>query len=316
MKILANDGISQNGITALEKAEFEVLTTTVAQEQLASFINEHNVDALLVRSATKVRKELIDTCPGLKLIGRGGVGLDNIDVAYAKSKGLHVINTPAASSDSVAELVFAHLFGGIRFLYDANRNMPLEGDSNFKELKKSYSKGAELRGKTMGIFGFGKIGQATARLAIGAGMKILYCDPEVEESQIALSFYDGQQVTFSLKSSNKDQVLKQADYISLHIPEQQNYVLGKSEFSKMKKGVGIINAARGGVLDEVALVAALEDGTVSFAGLDVFESEPHPEIKILMHPNISLSPHIGAATLEAQQRIGLELADQIVSLLK
>ena len=316
MKILANDGISQNGITALEKAEFEVLTTTVAQEQLASFINEHNVDALLVRSATKVRKELIDTCPGLKLIGRGGVGLDNIDVAYAKSKGLHVINTPAASSDSVAELVFAHLFGGIRFLYDANRNMPLEGDSNFKELKKSYSKGAELRGKTMGIFGFGKIGQATARLAIGAGMKILYCDPEVEESQIALSFYDGQQVTFNLKSSNKDQVLKQSDYISLHIPEQQNYVLGKSEFSKMKKGVGIINAARGGVLDEVALVAALEDGTVSFAGLDVFESEPHPEIKILMHPNISLSPHIGAATLEAQQRIGLELADQIVSLLK
>ena len=316
MKILANDGISQNGITALEKAEFEVLTTTVAQEQLATFINEHNVDALLVRSATKVRKELIDTCPGLKLIGRGGVGLDNIDVAYAKSKGLHVINTPAASSDSVAELVFAHLFGGIRFLYDANRNMPLEGDSNFKELKKSYSKGAELRGKTMGIFGFGKIGQATARLAIGAGMKILYCDPEVEKSQIALSFYDGQQVTFNLKSSNKDQVLKQSDYISLHIPEQQNYVLGKSEFSKMKKGVGIINAARGGVLDEVALVAALEDGTVSFAGLDVFESEPHPEIKILMHPNISLSPHIGAATLEAQQRIGLELADQIVSLLK
>ncbi len=316
MKILANDGISQNGITALEKAGFEVLTTTVAQEQLATFIKDNKVDALLVRSATKVRKELIDACPGLKLIGRGGVGMDNIDVDYARSKGLHVINTPAASSDSVAELVFAHLYGGIRFLYDANRNMPLEGDSNFKGLKKSYSKGMELRGKTMGIFGFGKIGQATARLAIGAGMKILYCDPEVEESQIGLSFYDGQEVTFNLKSSGKDQVLQQADYISLHIPEQQNYVLGKSEFSKMKKGVGIINAARGGVLDEVALVAALEDGTVSFAGLDVFESEPQPELKILMHPNISLSPHIGAATLEAQERIGLELADQIVSLLK
>lgn len=316
MRILANDGISQNGVAALEKAGFEVLTTTVAQEQLATFIKDNKVDALLVRSATKVRKDLIDACPGLKLIGRGGVGMDNIDVDYARSKGLHVINTPAASSDSVAELVFAHLYGGIRFLYDANRNMPLEGDSNFKELKKSYSKGMELRGKTMGIFGFGKIGQATARLAIGAGMKILYCDPEVEESQIGLSFYDGQEVTFNLKSSGKDQVLQQADYISLHIPEQQNYVLGKSEFSKMKKGVGIINAARGGVLDEVALVAALEDGTVSFAGLDVFESEPQPEIKILMHPNISLSPHIGAATLEAQERIGLELADQIVSLLK
>jgi D-3-phosphoglycerate dehydrogenase len=315
MKILANDGISQNGVTLLEKAGFEVLTTTVAQEQLANFITEHKVDVLLVRSATKARKDLIDSCPSLKLIGRGGVGMDNIDVDYAKSKGIHVINTPAASAASVAELVFAHLFGGVRFLYDANRNMPLEGDSNFKQLKKSYSKGTELRGRTLGIFGFGNIGQATAKLAIGAGMKVLYCDPEVEEAIIALTFFDGRTIEFKLESSDKKEVLKQADYISLHIPEQQNYVLGKSEFEQMKKGVGIINTARGGVLDEVALVAALEDGTVAFAGLDVYESEPNPEIKILMHPNISLSPHIGAATLEAQERIGQELAERIISLL-
>ena len=315
MKILANDGISQNGIAILEKAGFEVLTTTVAQEQLGSYIKENKIDALLVRSATKVRKELIDTCPSLKLIGRGGVGMDNIDVDYAKSKGIHVINTPAASAESVAELVFAHLFGGVRFLYDANRNMPLEGDSNFKQLKKSYSKGTELRGRTLGIFGFGNIGQATAKLALGAGMKVLYCDPEVDEAAISLSFFDGQKVNFSMKSTDKNEILKQSDYISLHIPEQQNYVLGKNEFAKMKKGVGIVNAARGGVLDEVALVAALEDGTVSFAGLDVYESEPNPEIKILMHPNISLSPHIGAATLEAQERIGQELAERIITLL-
>ena len=316
MKILANDGISQNGITTLEKAGFEILTTTVAQEQLSNFINDNKIDALLVRSATKVRKELIDACPSLKLIGRGGVGMDNIDVDYAKSKGLQVINTPAASSESVAELVFAHLFGGVRFLYDANRNMPLEGDSSFKDLKKSYSKGTELRGKTLGIFGFGNIGQATAKLAIAAGMKVIYCDPEIEKAELELSFFDGQSVRFSLKGTGKEEILKHADYISLHIPEQQNYVLGKNEFAEMKKGVGIINAARGGVLDEVALVEALENGTVAFAGLDVYESEPTPEIKILMHPSISLSPHIGAATLEAQERIGLELAEQIISILK
>jgi len=316
MKILANDGISKNGIDVLEKAGMEVLTTTVAQEQLANFIIENKIDALLVRSATKVRKELIDACSNLKLIGRGGVGMDNIDVDYAKSKGVHVINTPAASSESVAELVFAHLFGGVRFLYDANRNMPLEGDSNFKELKKSYSKGTELKGKTLGIFGFGNIGQATAKLAIGAGMNVVYCDPEIEKAEIELLFFDGQKVSFPLKNTSKSELLKNADYISLHIPEQKGYVLGKKEFSKMKKGVGIINAARGGVLDEVALVEALENGTVAFAGLDVYESEPKPELKILMHSSISLTPHIGAATLEAQERIGLELAQQIISLLK
>ncbi|CAL6310352.1 unnamed protein product [Bathycoccus prasinos] len=316
MKILANDGISTNGIAIMEKAGFEVLTTTVSQEQLANYINEHKIDALLVRSATKVRKELIDNCPSLKLIGRGGVGMDNIDVVYAKSKNIHVINTPAASSESVAELVFAHLFGGVRFLYDANRNMPLEGDSNFKELKKSYSKGTELRGKTLGIFGFGNIGQATAKLAIGAGMNVVYCDPEVENASIELTFFDGQKATFVLKNTEKSELIKNADYITLHIPGQKGYVIGKEELSQMKKGVGIVNAARGGVIDEVALVEALENGTVSFAGLDVYESEPKPEVKILMHPSISLSPHIGAATLEAQERIGSELAEQIITLLK
>ena len=176
MKILANDGISAVGISALQTAGFDVETTKVAQEQLANYINDQNVVGLLVRSATQVRKELIDSCPGLKLIGRGGVGMDNIDVDYAKSKGLHVINTPAASSESVAELVFAHLFGSVRFLHDANRNMPLEGDSNFKKLKKLYAKGTELKGKTLGILGFGRIGQATARIALGTGMKVIYHD--------------------------------------------------------------------------------------------------------------------------------------------
>jgi D-3-phosphoglycerate dehydrogenase len=316
MKILANDGISPAGVTSLEKAGFEVVTTKVAQEQLVNFINEHQIVGLLVRSATKVRKDVIDNCPGLKLIGRGGVGMDNIDVAHAKKKGLHVINTPSASSESVAELVFAHLFGGVRFLHDANRNMPLEGDSKFKQLKKSYRNGRELNGKTLGIIGFGRIGQATAKIALGIGMNVIYCDSSLEACTLTLSFFDGRTIDFQLKCTSKEELLREADFITLHIPEQKEYVIGKKELDQMKDGVGIVNAARGGVIDEVALIDAIDDGKVSFAGLDVYESEPNPEIKILMHPNISLSPHIGAATNEAQDRIGKELADQIVSLLK
>ncbi|MBU3025056.1 D-2-hydroxyacid dehydrogenase [Zobellia galactanivorans] len=316
MKILANDGMAQAGIKVLEDSGFEVLTTRVAQEQLQNFINDNQINGLLVRSATQVRKDLIDNCPSLKLIGRGGVGMDNIDVEYAKGKGLHVINTPSASSSSVAELVFAHLFGGVRYLHDANRNMPLEGDSKFKQLKKSYAAGMELRGKTLGIIGFGRIGQATAKIALGVGMKVIYHDPFLEKASIELPFFDGRSLTFDFESQTKYELVSTADFITLHVPAQKSYVLGKKEFEQMKPGVGIVNAARGGVLDEVALVDALENGNVSFAGLDVYESEPSPEIRILMHPNISLTPHIGAATGEAQNRISTELAEQIITLLK
>lgn len=316
MNILANDGISQTGINELEAAGFVVNTTTVAQEQLIKYINDNGIVGLLVRSATQVGKDIIDSCPSLKLIGRGGVGMDNIDVAYAKEKGIHVINTPAASSESVAELVFAHLFGGVRFLYDANRNMPLDGDSKFKQLKKAYAGGTELRGKTLGIIGFGRIGQATAKIALGIGMNVVYYDPYIEKSSIAVKFYDGQSISFDFEGIPKEELLKQADFISVHVPAQKEYVIGKRDFDMMKDGVGIVNAARGGVIDEVALVEAMEEEKVSFAGLDVYESEPKPEIKILMHPKISLTPHIGAATGEAQDRIGSELATQIIALLK
>lgn len=315
MRILANDGISLSGLKALREEGFEVITKKVAQEQLEKYINDNAIVALLVRSATKVRKELLDACPSLKLIGRGGVGMDNIDVDYAKSKGLHVINTPAASSESVAELVFAHLFGGVRFLYDSNRNMPLDGDTKFKELKKAYAAGKELRGKTLGIIGFGRIGRATAKIALGLGMEVIYHDTYVPRAKIEVSFFDGQSIKFSLASESKEAVFEQSDFLTLHVPAQKEYVLGKKEFAMMKDGVGIINAARGGVIDEIALLEALNKGKVAFAGLDVFESEPSPEIQVLMHPKISLTPHIGAATQEAQDRIGLELAAEITKLL-
>ena len=316
MKVLANDGISKIGIKTLEKAGFEVLTTKVAQEQVANYINTHDIKVVLVRSATKIKQDIIDACPGLKIIGRGGVGMDNIDVDYARSKGIHVINTPASSSESVAELVFAHLFTGVRFLHDANRNMPLEGDTNFNGLKKAYAEGLELRGKTLGIVGFGRIGQAVAKMALGLGMKVIAADKYVNEAVIRVDFYNGQFINVEIITEPLEELLKHADFITLHVPAQEGYVLDKAEFDVMKNDVGIVNCARGGVINEVALVEALDAEKVLFAGLDVFENEPTPEIQILMHPKISLTPHIGAATLEAQDRIGTELAEQIISLLK
>ena len=304
MKVLANDGISQTGVDALTAGGFE------------NYINTNEIDVILVRSATTVRKELIDACPSIKVIGRGGVGMDNIDVQYARDKGLHVINTPAASSASVAELVFAHLYNGVRFLFDSNRNMPLDGDTKFKGLKKAYAKGTELRGKTLGVIGFGRIGQETAKIALGVGMKVIFHDPFTEEATVEVPFFDGQSVSFTIQSISKEELLKSADFVTLHVPAQKDYVIGKPEFELMKDGAAIVNAARGGVIDEVALIAALDSGKLSFAGLDVFENEPTPAVQVLMNPKVSLTPHIGAATGGAQDRIGTELAEQIMSILK
>ena len=316
MKILANDGISKNGIKVLESAGFKVVTVSVAQEQLINYINNENIVVLLVRSATKVRKNLIDKCPTLKIIGRGGVGMDNIDVEYARSKGLHVINTPSASSESVAELVFAHLFSGVRYLYHSNRNMPLDGDSKFKELKKAYANGTELRGKTLGIIGFGRIGQATARIALGLGMNVIANDPYAKSAKLKLKFFDGQNITFKVNILSKEEVLKQSDFISLHVPAQKGFVIGKDEIKLMKDGAGLVNAARGGVVDEVELIKSLKSGKLAFAGIDTFENEPNPSVQVLMTSNASLTPHIGAATIQAQDRIGSELATQIINILK
>ena len=315
MKILANDGISQSGIDMLTEAGFEVITTNVAQEQLVNFINENKIVVLLVRSATTARKDLIDSCPSLKIIGRGGVGMDNIDVEYAREKGLSVINTPAASSSSVAELVFAHLFGGARFLYDSNRNMPLEGESNFKGLKKAYARGIELRSKTLGIIGFGRIGQEVAKIGLGLGMNVIATDKYIDVAEIEVSLYNETSLKVSIETLSLDKVLEVSDFISLHVPAQKDYVIGSKELSMMKDNSAIINAARGGVIDEVALISALDSNKLAFACLDTFENEPKPEIKLLMHPKISLTPHIGAATLEAQDRIGVELGQQIISIL-
>ncbi len=316
IKILANDGIAAKGVTLLEKAGFEVITTKVAQEQVANYINKNNIEVLLVRSATKVTKEIIDSCASLKIIGRGGTGMDNIEVTHAREKEIHVINTPGAANESVAELVFAHLFTGVRYLQISNRDMPLDGDTRFANMKKALAGGTELKGKTIGIIGFGKIGKSVAKMALGLGMQVIAADKHVGEAVIKVEFYNGQFINVDIKTKPLEQLLQQSDFVTVHIPYQEEYLIGKAELDLMKDNAGIINAARGGIIDEVALLDALDANKLAFAGLDVFETEPTPEIKILMHPKISLTPHIGAATIEAQERISVELANQIISLLK
>ncbi|MCB9183917.1 MAG: D-2-hydroxyacid dehydrogenase [Flavobacteriales bacterium] len=314
MRVHANDGISGQAKASLTEEGFTVTTDHVPQDQLADFLNKERVDVLLVRSATKVRRDLLEACPGLKLIGRGGVGLDNIDVAFAKQRGIPVVNTPASSSISVAELVIAHLFTLMRSLHKANRRMPGEGRSKFKELKKEYEKGFELRGKTLGVIGFGRIGQWTARYAMGCGMNVVYTDNHATAEAIEVTV-GGIPVRVPVKMVSMEDLLRQSDAISLHVPAQKDGrpVLGKSELAKVKSGVVIVNTARGGSIDEEELLAAIKDGRVRAAALDVFMNEPEPREDLLAEPNLSLSPHIGAATAEAQGRIGDELVERIVA---
>ena len=313
IKILVNDGIHPDGKLLLEEAGYQVDTDKIAQEDLPARLPEY--DAIIIRSATKVRKDLIDACPNLKAIARGGVGLDNVDVAHAKSKGIEVMNTPAASSQSVAELVFAHMFTLARSLQDANRHMPVKGDTEFNALKKSYSKGTQLRGKTLGIIGFGRIGQEVARIGVGLGMRIMPADLVIKEADIDLNIYktDDVSLTITVQTKSFEEVLAKSDFITLHVPGGAKPLIGKEEFEKMKDGVFVFNAARGGTIDEDALLEALSSGKVAGAGLDVFVNEPKPRKELLSHPKISLTPHTGASTIEAQRNIGLELADRMIA---
>ena len=317
MKILANDGISAAGKSKLEAYGFEVSMDTIPQENLSNGINEGGFVGILVRSATKVRSEHMDACPNLKLIGRGGVGMDNIDVAYGRDKGLHVVNTPAASARSVAELAMGSLFSLARFTYDADRKMPTSGSTDFKALKKSYSKGTELRGKTLAIIGFGGIGQELAKYALGCGMNVMY-NTRGESNSVTLNMeIVGQSITHTIARSSLDECIEKADYISMHVPKQADgsAVIGANELERMKDGVALLNSSRGGTIDEDALLAALNSGKVKAAWLDVFVGEPNPRAEVVSHPRIISTPHIGGSTIEAQDRIGVELADQIIELL-
>ena len=314
IKILANDGIHPDGKLLLEEANYQVDTEKIAQENLIHELP--NYDVIIVRSATKVRKDLIDACPNLKIIARGGVGMDNIDVAYARSKGIEVVNTPAASSQAVAELALAHIFTLARSLQTANRELATEnGASKFKNLKSNLSGGIQLQGKTLGIVGFGRIGQAIAAMALGMGFRVMPTDPFVAEADIKIPILGQKEVTFSikLKTFSLEEVLRKSDFLTVHIPGVDKPIIGKPEIEMMKNGAFIVNTARGGAIDEEALLDALDSGKLGGAGLDVFQNEPNPRQDLLSHLRVSATPHVGAETQEAQVNIGTELADRIIA---
>ncbi|MGB3131173.1 MAG: NAD(P)-dependent oxidoreductase [Saprospiraceae bacterium] len=305
-KILVNDGMEEEGILALRAFGFEVDGEPISQEHLKSKLQ--NYDGIIVRSATKVRKDLIEICPNLKFIARGGVGMDNIDVEYAKSKNIQVINTPAASSRSVAELAMAHILSCTRGLFISSRE--LNSDENFVKLKKQMSSFQEVKSKKLFLIGFGRIGRELSKMALGAEMEVIVHDPYIKIAEIELDIM-GKKFNVNLPLVDLDEGLQQADYISIHTPFSGNPILSKREFGLMKKNVILINTSRGENIDESTLIEALESGKVQAAGLDVFQNEPNISPSILKQRNVGVTPHIGASTKEAQARIAIELVEKI-----
>ncbi|ACA54264.1 D-2-hydroxyacid dehydrogenase [Clostridium botulinum] len=294
IKILVSDGMEKNALNKLNEQGFVVLDKHFEKEELKDKIKDF--DAIIIRSATKVDKEIIDAGikGNLKLVVRAGVGLDNVDLEYAKEKGVKVFNTPKASSVSVAELTLGHMLCISRFINTANVTM-LQG----KWEKKKY-KGTEIYGKTLGLIGFGRIAREVAKRANALGMNVIYYDiaGKCEEYE-------------EFKCCTLDYLLNNSDFISVHIPfnKDRGALLKEEEFNKMKDGVYIVNCARGGVIEEEALLKALNNGKVTAAALDVFENEPEPKKELINHERVSITPHIGASTKEAQMRIGEEIVD-------
>lgn len=296
IRVLANDGLQTDAINDLKLLGVEVITDHYDKDKLKDILKDFNV--VVVRSATKIDSEILRSATNskLKLIIRAGVGIDNIDVDYAEKIGICVKNTPNASSESVAELAIAHMFSVARFLGDSNYTM-----RNGKWNKKEYE-GVELEGKTLGIIGMGRIGKALARIANAIGMKVIYFTIEGEHKELEYEF-----LTFN-------DVLKKSDFISVHVPydKENGYLISKDQFDIMKKGVYLINCARGKVVDEEALLEALDNGKVAGAGIDVFEEEPTVNKKLINHKRVSVTPHIGASTKEAQERV----SGEVVSIIK
>jgi len=300
MKVLITDGISPEGAKILKDAGFDVTQQKLAPEELLARIGDY--DAILVRSATKVTKEVIEAGKKLRVIARGGVGLDNIDAVAAAAKGIAVMNTPGASAVSVAELTLGHMLAVSRFLHLSTAEMHAG-----KWPKKEFGAGIELYKKTLGIMGLGNIGKEVARRALGFGMHVLAHDPPFAP------------MDFFVEITTKERLLQQSDFITLHLPfdKKAGPIIGEKELAIMKKGVVIINCARGGAVDQNALLAALNSGKVAAAALDVFEHEPPTEAEtaLINHPRVSASPHIGGSTVEAQDRVGTEIAIKVVKAL-
>ncbi len=314
IKILVNDGLHADGKMLLEEAGYEVDDRKVAQADLLQVLP--NYDAVIVRSATHIKREVLEHCPNLKLIARAGVGMDNIDTAFARERGVKIMTARRAVAHSVAELAFGHMFTLARHFQNTNRDMPSKGNTAFKELKEAYSNGIQLKGKNLGIIGFGKIGQEVARIGIGIGMNIIPVDLEVNEVEIDVSLYRTASMSLAVKmtTTSLQEMLPEADFVTLHVPlNGDTPILGAKEIAMMKKGAFLINTSRGGTVDEEAMIKALDSGKLAGAGLDVYNQEANIQEALLQHPKISMTPHTGAATIEAQRDVALELADKIIA---
>ena len=314
MKVLALENLSEKAVATLEASNFEVKQVKVAQAQLENYIDDNSIDAIIIGKSNEIQQEIIDNCASLKLIASYNTETDNIDVQYAEDSGLQVISPSEGSANAIAELVFAHLFGMARFLHQSNREMPLEGDMNFSLLSKNFSLGIELRGKTLGIIGFDTLGKEVAKLALGLGMKVIATHNQSNDNLVNISFYNGQSVSIEVETDNFEEIVKQSDFITIHI-EDDVQVLGKDAFDNVKPGVGIINISHAGAVDEIALIEAIKNKKVAFAGLDFYENQPTPEIQLLMNPELSLTPNIATKTIEAKERVSIELAEKIIKAL-
>ncbi len=313
MKILANDGISTSGETLLIEAGHEILNHRVSQEHLVQFINENQVEILLVKNATSIDHQVIDSCKSLKIIGKAGTEMNNVAVDYAIEKGLYVISTPNSYARATAELVFAHFFSLARFLHDSNRMMPLEGDSKFNLLKKTYQNAAELFGKTLGVIGSGSNALEVIKMGISLGMNVIIFNENSKSEKVNLDFFDGQKLVFELKSVKFEEILEKSDFISILNTEKSVYLIDSEQFEIMKDGAYLVNIAKGAV-NEVTLVDYLENKKLAGAALDVFEYEPKPDIQVLMNPSLSLSPNLATVTTDAIEKTGKELAEQIIKI--
>ena len=313
MKILANDGISTSGENLLIEAGHEILNHRVSQEHLVQFINENQVEILLVKNATSIDHQVIDSCKSLKIIGKAGTEMNNVAVDYAIEKGLYVISTPNSYARATAELVFAHFFSLARFLHDSNRMMPLEGDSKFNLLKKTYQNAAELFGKTLGVIGSGNNALEVIKMGISLGMNVIIFNEISKSEKVNLDFFDGQKLVFELKSVKFEEILEKSDFISILNTEKSGYLIDSEEFEIMKNGAYLVNIAKGAV-NEVTLVDYLENKKLAGAALDVFENEPKPDIQVLMNPSLSLSPNLATVTTDAIEKTGKELAEQIIKI--
>ncbi|MBQ2819719.1 MAG: D-2-hydroxyacid dehydrogenase [Clostridia bacterium] len=303
IRVLASDGMEASAVAKLRELGYEVVEQFYEPEELAQKVKEY--DVLVVRSATKVRVPVIDSAADggkLKLVIRGGVGVDNIDVKYAEEKGITVRNTPNASSASVAELAIGHMFSLSRFIGIANATMR-EGAWN----KKKYE-GTEIAGKTLGLIGMGRIARETAKRAYALGMKIIYTRRSGKCCELPEEW----------KYVSMDELLKSADFVSLHMPApaDKKPIFTKEVFEMMKPTAFLVNTARGVLIDEDALCDALDNGTIAGAALDVFAEEPTKNERLCKHPKVSITPHIGGSTKEAQSRIGEEIVDIITGFFK